>query len=125
MFKTTDAALHSEANFADLLTRDDSVVFVADAGSLVGIAFGLLRAAPELPVFHQQRWGVLDTLVVDAAWRRRGIGKLLAHAIEAWALESGAPWVELNVYEFNAAARRFYEALGYQPYSTKLRKLRP
>ena len=34
----------------------------------------------------------------------------------------GAPWVELNVYEVNAEARRFYEALGYLRLSTKLRK---
>lgn len=42
-----------------------------------------------------------------------------------WGTRFGVPWVELNVYEFNSEARRFYEALGYLPYSLKLRKLGP
>jgi GNAT superfamily N-acetyltransferase len=95
---------------------------VADAGLVVGVAFGLMRAAPEVPVFVEQRCGVLDGLAVDAAWRRRGIGRLLVRAVESWAVRLGAPWVELNVYEFNAEARQFYEALGYLPLSTKLRR---
>ena len=77
MFKVPSDRPRSEAYFADLVKREDSAVFVADAGHLVGVAVGLMRAAPELPVYIQQRWGVLDSLVVDPAWRRRGIGKLL------------------------------------------------
>jgi GNAT superfamily N-acetyltransferase len=122
MFKAPDVQPRSEAYFSDLLNREDTAVFVADAGHVVGIAFGRLRSAPELAVFRQQRWGVLDELVVDSTWRRRGIGRRLTQAVEEWALGSGAAWIELNVYEFNNEARRFYEALGYLPLSTKLRK---
>ena len=95
-------------------------MFVADAGPIVGVAVGQMRTAPEFPAFIPQRWGVLDVLVVDPAWRRQGIGKRLARAVEAWAIQSGAPWVEVNVYDINAEARRFYEALGYLPLSMKL-----
>jgi ribosomal protein S18 acetylase RimI-like enzyme len=97
-------------------------VFVADAGQVVGIVIGLMRWAPQFPVFRKQHWAVLDGIAVDPKWRRRGIGKRLTRAVEEWAIEMGAPWVELNVYEFNAQARGFYEALGYLPVSTKLRK---
>ena len=76
-----------------------------------GVAVGQMRTAPEFPAFIPQRWGVLDVLVVNPAWRRQGIGKRLARAVEAWAIESGAPWVEVNMYNINAEARRFYEAL--------------
>lgn len=122
MFKTPNAQPRPEAYFADLLGREDQAVFVADAGPVVGVAFALLRAAPELPIFIPQRWGVLDGLVVDRAWRRRGIGKLLVRAVEAWATALGAPWVELNVYDANVEARRFYAELGYLPTLIKLRK---
>ena len=122
VFRAPEVPARSDAYFAELLSRDDSGVFVADADRIVGVAFAFLRAAPDQPMFHRQRWGVLDGLVVDPAWRRRGIGKLLTHAVEKWAIDMGAPWVELNVYEFNAGARQFYETLGYLPYQVKLRK---
>jgi GNAT superfamily N-acetyltransferase len=122
MFKVPSEQPRTAALFAEQLRRQDSTVIVADAGHVVGIAFGQMRAAPELSIFIQQRYGVIDSLVVDPAWRRRGIGRLLTHSIETWAIGLGAPWVELNVYDFNGEARRFYEALGYMPLSTKLRK---
>ena len=125
MFQTPDRQPRSEAFFANLLNRDDSAVFVADVSHIVGVALGFMRTAPEFPVFIRQRWGVLDNLVVDPEWRRRGIGRLLAQSVEKWAVGLGAPWVELNVYEFNAEGRRFYEALGYLPLATRLRKASP
>jgi diamine N-acetyltransferase len=122
MFKAPAVQARSETFFGDLLNRLDSAVFVADAGAVVGIAVGLMRSAPDHPIFVQQRYGVIEDIVVEPGWRRRGVGRLLAHSIETWATGLGAPWIELNVYEFNAKARRFYEALGYLPLSTKLRK---
>jgi GNAT superfamily N-acetyltransferase len=123
MFKTPSDQPRSVAFFAELVNRADSMVLVADAGHIVGVAVGRMRATPESPVFMEQRWGVLDGLVVDPAWRRRGIGRLLARSVEAWAIESGAPWLEVNVYDVNDEARRFYEVLGYGPLSTKLQKV--
>lgn len=122
IFRRPEEQPRPEAYFLDLLSREDAAVFVAAAGQVVGIAIGLLRLAPEFPVFRKQSWGVLDGIAVAPNWRRRGIGKRLTHAVEEWAIGLGAPWVELNVYEFNTEARAFYEALGYLPVSTKLRK---
>jgi GNAT superfamily N-acetyltransferase len=124
IFEAPESLPRTAEFFAEALSREDSALFVADAGSIVGIAHGMMRSAPELPIFVPQRWGVLDSLVVDSAWRRRGIGRLLAKAVEEWAVDQGASWVEANVYEVNAEARQFYEALGYLPLRTTLRKPR-
>ncbi|MBI3467311.1 MAG: GNAT family N-acetyltransferase [Planctomycetes bacterium] len=124
MFKAPDAQPRSQRFFDELLTSPDAAVFVADAGRLVGVAYGVMKSAPDFPVFIRQRWGVIDGLVVDPGWQRRGIGRLLAQAFEQWALGLGAAWLELNVYEFNPEAYQFYQALGYLPLSTKMRKPR-
>jgi len=124
MFKEPASEPRTPEFFAEALSRGDSAFFVAEADGIVGIAHGVLRSAPDLPVFVPQRWGLLESLVVASAWRRRGVGLLLAQAFEAWALEEGASWVEASVYDFNADARRFYEALGYLPLRTIVRKPR-
>lgn len=125
MFRVPPSVPRTAEFFAETLTRDDAAVFVADADGIVGLAHGLMRAAPDLPIFVPQRWGVLDSLVVDAAWRRRGIGRRLAYAIDEWAFGQGAAWVEVSVYDVNDEARQFYEALGYLPLRTIIRKPRP
>lgn len=124
MFHAPSAPPRSQRFFDELLASPDAAVFVADAGKLVGVAYGWLKSAPDFPVFIRQRWGVLDGLVVDPDWRRRGIGRLLAQAFEQWALDLGAVWVELNVYEFNPEAYKFYQGLGYLPLATRMRKPR-
>ena len=124
LFRAPMGTPRSEEFFAQLLSGDESALWVAEAASIVGIAHAALHSAPELAVFVPQRWGVLDNLVVHPAWRRRGIGSLLVQAIEEWAFSQGASCVQLGVYEFNAEARRFYEALGYLPLRTVVRKAR-
>jgi GNAT superfamily N-acetyltransferase len=124
MFKEPGSAA-SSADFAAALRRRDSALLVAEAGSVVGVARGLMRSAPELQIFVPQRWGVVDSLVVAPAWRRRGVGTLLAKAVEEWAFGEGASWVEVSVYAFNGEARQFYEDLGFSPLRTVARKPRP
>jgi ribosomal protein S18 acetylase RimI-like enzyme len=45
--------------------------------------------------------------------QRQGLGRAMMRAAEDWALERGAPKIELMVRETNDAAAGFYEALGY------------
>lgn len=122
MFRTPSSEPRSRQFFVEQLSRLDSTLLVADAGELVGVATVILRSAPEFGVFVAQHWGVLDNIVVGKRWRRHGVGRALTHAAEAWALQRGAQWLELVVYDFNTEARGFYEALGYLPASVKLRK---
>jgi len=121
MFEPPSEPARTRTHFEDLLTSEDSSMYVAEAVGVVGVAVGFMRAAPQRPIFVQQRWAVLDGIVVEPAWRGRGLGKLLAQSVENWGFRTGAAWVEVNVYEANPEARRFYEALGYLPLSTRLR----
>ncbi len=123
MFRKPDTVARSRDEFDRLLRGPDSTLLVAATGdTVVGVATVLMRAAPDVPIFIPQRWGVLDNLVVAAAHRRQGLGTALVRAAEVWAAERGATFVDLNVYAFNDGARALYERLVYTAASTKLRK---
>ena len=127
LFRDPGGPSRSRDDFAALIDGDAAALLVADSADdgVVGVVHGLLRPAPDFPVFVKQSWGVLDGLVVAPTWRRRGVGRALALAFEQWATARGAAWIELNVYAFNVEAERFYAALGYASLLTRLRKASP
>jgi RimJ/RimL family protein N-acetyltransferase len=53
-------------------------------------------------------------LMVADGYRRRGIGRALMEAAEAWALDVGVRKIELHVFPHNAAALALYQRLGYR-----------
>jgi ribosomal protein S18 acetylase RimI-like enzyme len=53
-------------------------------------------------------------LAVDPAHRGDGLGRALMMAAEAWLRGHGCPKIQLMVRGDNAAARGFYDALGYE-----------
>ena len=123
MFRKPTAEPRPDRFFEEQLSSDDSTLLVAEAGGqLVGVAAALMRNAPDFALFVPQRWGVLDNIAVSPAWRRRDVGTALICEAERWVQARGANWIELGVYEFNDAARTFYQRLGYAPVLTKFRK---
>ncbi|SIT77580.1 GNAT family acetyltransferase [Microbacterium sp. RU33B] len=62
--------------------------------------------------------GWLYYLAADPDHRGRGIGRALVAEAEARLLALGCPKVQLMVRPDNAAARGFYEALGYETFET-------
>jgi RimJ/RimL family protein N-acetyltransferase len=52
-------------------------------------------------------------LMVDAGYRRRGIGRALLTAAEKWARGAGIRKLELHVFPWNEAAISLYEDFGF------------
>jgi GNAT superfamily N-acetyltransferase len=77
--------------------------------SLVGSVMMALREgrAGSVPVVH---W-----LLVEPAWRRRGIGRLLMSLLEREAWEDGWREVQLETHSGWSAAVAFYHSIGYEP----------
>ena len=101
------------------LTERDSCVRVVEVEGRV-VAFGLLTIARNLQMFDPPRFGYLSDLVVDAAWRRRGIGRrLVAHLLE-WLRRRKIDCLQLQHYENNKAGEAFWRACGFEPYYTRM-----
>lgn len=99
-----------------------SAIFVADVGQCVGLVTVQLLDAPTFSIFIPQRRAVIGNLFVQLQWRRRGIARLLLDASEVWARQHGAPWLEAGVYDFNADASGFFDALGFRTTMRTIRK---
>lgn len=65
---------------------------------------------------------VVQDVGILPAWRGQGIGRALMEAAEQWACRQGARHLQLNVWEFNTGALRFYETLGFATISRKMEK---
>lgn len=93
-----------------LRERPDAIMMVAEAGGrVVGMCTVQLTASTA-------RGGLsagVEDVVVDQAWRGRGIGRALLAAAEAWAGVRGAVRVALLADETNLPALDFYDRLGF------------
>ncbi len=111
------------AHIQEKLEGEASTILVAEAeGEIAGFAEVIVRETPPVTVLAPRRFAVVDTLGVDEKYRRAGVGRALMEQAEQFAREHGARDVELSVYRFNQGAVRFYEEMGYEAASFKMRK---
>jgi ribosomal protein S18 acetylase RimI-like enzyme len=116
--------VRSEEAVAAILTDTDQAVFVAQIGlHLVGVVHVGLRE--RRPPMRTKRFAVVEAIAVTASHRGSGIGRRLMAAAERWAQDRGAAEVWLDVWTFNERAIAFYEDLGYETVSQRMRKDMP
>ena len=102
----------SPAEVARRLGRDAEHVLVAEEG---GQPVGMVAVTVELLIVHAAPVARITALVVGAAARRGGVGRLLVGAAVEWARTRGCEGVELTsgIRPERAASHRFYEGLGF------------
>ncbi len=90
-------------------------VFVADVeGNVAGYVFGIVNETKDSPMLFDMKTLHLEDVCVDEGFRGGGIGTALMEYVTAWARENGFDRLDLDVWEFNDGARRFYERLGFE-----------
>ncbi len=101
------------SDIVERLARFDSPysrVLVADHDGEV-LGFVAVHALPRFE--HSDRVVRIMALVVDAAVRERGVGRLLMEAAEDLGREVGAAFAEVTAGHHRPDARRLYEEIGY------------
>ncbi|MCL2512472.1 MAG: GNAT family N-acetyltransferase [Oscillospiraceae bacterium] len=94
----------------------DEPVFVAvdENNAVVGCLWCIIMRLRGNSLKNDREWLCIDDICVDESYRRRGVGRKLVDFAAAFAKEKGLPRIELNVYENNIDAVRFYENYGFK-----------
>ena len=122
MFRRSARAPRNRDYIAKLIKGPHSAIFVAAHDeALIGFVTVIAHDVKGLPVLVPRRVAVVDNLFVDAARRKRGCGRALMTMVREWARSAGARDIEVSVHEFNLAAQRFYQVLGYRSSVRRLR----
>lgn len=101
----------------DQFAAEDSDVIVAVQGETVcGFAMVEYIQRPESPYCHPRRFYRVEEFGVDAAFRRQGIATALIVFCREEARKKGFRRMELDMWEFNEGALKFYESVGFSTY---------
>lgn len=122
VWKDADALAPGFGKVLAAAVRDQderSTVLIAEGED--GIPLGFISLKVTTDVTGSERGHVAD-LAVSECSRRRGAGRALMQAGEAWAREHGFDVLSLDVWSTNQRALEFYRWLGYVPESLCLIK---
>lgn len=104
---------YTQNEFMELICMKEFAVLVAeDEGGIVhGYAFCKIRCF-ESSIIEPYKALYIDDICVDRESRGQHVGKALFEAVKELASELNCDNIELNVWEFNESAIRFYEKMG-------------
>lgn len=110
-----DASKYSEEELEIILNDDDKPVFVAvDADDMMlGYVFCIIMTYKDNTLINDHKTLYIDDFCIDEKFRKQNIGKALFNKTRELAAEIGAYNIELNVWEFNEGAIKFYEKCGF------------
>lgn len=112
-----DAAAISQADIEDMISSPSNRLFVARRSDNKEIVGMLTLIVYRIPVWKK---GWIEDLVVDKAYRNKGIAtKLIQHAIEI-AKADGVLSLNFTSRPEKEAANKFYQSLGFEKRDTNI-----
>lgn len=88
-----------------------------------GHAIGMVSAQLVISTAQGAPSAWIEDMVIDSAWRNRGLGKSLLQAILNWASQQGATRAQLLVDMDNTPAIAYYDHLGWNTSRLQMRSL--
>ena len=95
---------------------DYDVIVAANGETIVGFAVVEYAKKPLSPYNKERRYYKIEEFGVDGNCHRQGVGTALMTYLKQDAKEKGYEKIELDVWEFNASAEKFYDAQGFSCY---------
>ncbi len=117
-----DSKKYDEEQLFEILEDENRPVFVCvdDKDYILGYAFCILMYHKDHSVFKEYKSLYIDDICVDENYRLHGVGKLIFEKCKEHAYITGCYNIELNVWEFNKQALRFYKSLGMETESRRM-----
>jgi GNAT superfamily N-acetyltransferase len=98
-----------------LIAGPDQAILVAEGPEVIGLVVLIARSAAANIVRDARRFVEIDQMVVCRAGRRRGVGRALVEASNAWARARGISDLEVAAWSFNVETIEFYRRVGFRP----------
>ena len=114
-----DAQSTFREHLKNKVDKQTSLVLTAmDNNTPVGFAIAEINSYP--PIFQQETFGIVDTMVVSADFRRKGIGEMILSRIFEWFESSTIHRIELSVAALNQVGYSFWRKHGFKDYVHRL-----
>ncbi len=106
---------YNEQEIEEILKDEKTPVFVAtdESDGVVGYAFCIIKEVTDTKALVARRFIYIDDFCVDEKYRKMNIGRILMESVIEEAKKMNVSSIELNVWEFNENAVKFYEKCGF------------
>ncbi len=106
---------YNERDILEILKDESTPVYVAadEEDNVAAYAFCQIKEVSESKALVGRKFMYIDDFCVDEKYRKMHIGQTLIQAVTEEAKKMGIPSIELNVWEFNESAIKFYEKCGF------------
>jgi len=100
--------------FYDLLNSSDTKLFVVESDDTKElVAYSIIQImSMKNPIYIPKKFVYIDDFCVKSNFKRIGIGRLLFSHIVDYVKSEKFTSLQLNVWEFNEDAIKFYETMG-------------
>ena len=103
------------------LADDEATTFIAeDEGIPVGYIYALVRHRPENPFSYARDFVHVDAMSVNPEYYGTGVADQLMQAVIDLARAHKTTRIILDVWDFNARAKRFYQKQGFSTFNHRM-----
>lgn len=107
---------YQDEELVAIIDNPNTPVYVAEEkNQVVGYIFCIYQEISNHQSLQNQKTLYIDDLCVDCNYRGKHIGTSLYNYAKMIGKANGCTQITLNVWNFNAAAMKFYEKLGLTP----------